>query len=688
MKKNFLKRLAGAALVALLALCIAGCPNLADDNGGTTPPPVPPTPDPNPTVDALVTYFGSETINISLDHSLLWGWYEINNWTAPRLFLEEGGNTELVPGIAIIGTLSYSPQSGDALPSLTYMIRTQDPVTFDPFVFYLDEAEQIVSAFQSKLGSSFSANVADNTAGYKYYGDITAAITQFPDEGNVSITITLIQDAVADTTAGGITITGAVIDATGVTIDSPYSASYASGDKTLTVTIPADGISSRGASAVAAAVATALNGKITNNVDAGYTAPGAASGAINGSNVIVTVPLAVRQVPAAAIANAVNASADGNLSIASGSVSAAAITALGNITDATGTVTTAYDSPSHTVTVTLSPAATWSFSVADGFYNIAADGQDAGWGGYPPAINGLKRKFNAGTISNTVDSTYTSFEDVTYTVSGGNLVFTVTLSNYIKAAVITGGLSGVGNASGITVASETSVTGDVITALGSVTGITSVETAYTSATHTVLISITPNVGYQFNPGLINGVNPYEAVKTTLQAKIGGTAVNNVDTAYTSISQAMAIDVAEGKLRVSIVLEALDPVDATALVSAINGAADGDIAIGFDFGASAYTATGAVISALSNISGATGTVTSSTGMNMVTYAPALPIIITVSPASGYGFTADYSSVASALQTKLGTVSYNDTFGGTGVTTYTVTGVAASIDGNGNLVLTLQ
>jgi hypothetical protein len=677
MKHTFLKKLTFAALAAFLALCVAGCPNPADDNGGDTP--VPPTPEPNPTVDALVEYFSAETINISLNRTD-YGWMVIDNWNAPRLLLQQGGNTALVPEITISGTLSYSPQSGDALPSLTYMIRAQNPVTFDPFVFSRAEGERIVSAFQSTLGSAFSANVADVTAGYKYYGDIAAAITEFPDAGNISITITLIKDDVADATSGGISLTGVTIDAAGVTIDSPYSAAYNSGDKTLAVTIPAEGISGRGASAVASALASALNGKITNNVDTGYTAPGAATGAISGSNVVVTVPLGLRPVPAAVIANPVSAATDGNLSIAAGSVTGAAITALGNITDATGNVTAAYDSASHTVTITVSPAAAWSFSGADGFYNIVADGQNAGFG--TPAINGLKRKFNAGTISNAVDPAYTSLEDVTYTVAGGNLVFTVTLSNYIKAAVITGGLTSVANASGITVASAASVTGAVISALGGVAGIASVETAYTSASHTVLITITPNSGYQFNPGLINGANPYEAVKTTLQAKIGGTAVNSVDAAYTSISPAMAIDVAEGKLRVSIILEALDPVTASDLVNAINGAADGNIHISFNMNTYQFGFSGAVITALTNIANATGAVSVSVlASDPGTYAPT-SIGVKVLPASGKEFSGDYSTVITAWQTKVGSATVTYDLGGP----FTVTATNGSVDGDKNLVLT--
>jgi hypothetical protein len=686
MKKTFNQL---CVIVLAAAALVLGCQNPAGGDGGEKTQ--------SPVTDALVAHFNSTTIDVVIGTSYMnfpgWGWFAMG--TAPfsdglglSPFMVDGSTVTpglsvldgLVSGLQFTPNLLYTPNEGETPPYFTYKLTVSDPVTFDPVPFSDANAKRIAAAIKNHLGGiqNGAGFVAD---GYYFGGPVTGSVLSYPDEGVLSVTIALVKDEVAPGIISVLNITGVTIDAAGVTIDSPYSAAYNSGAKTLSVTIPAAGISKGGASAVAEAVTAALNGKITNNVDTGYTVTGTATGAINGSNVVVTVPLGLRQVPAAVIANAVHASADGNLSITAGSVTGAAITALGNISDATGNVTTAYNSASHTVTVTVSPAAAWSFSGTAGFYNIVADGQNAGQWGNPPAIDGLKRKFNAGTISNAVDPAYTSLEDVTYTVAGGNLVFTVTLSNYIKAAVITGGLNSVANASGITVASPASVTGNVITALGSVTGIASVQTAYTSASHMVLISITPATGYQFNPGLINGANPYDTVKTTLQAKIGGTAVNNVDTAYTSISPAVAIDVVEGKLRVSIILEALDPVAASDLVTAINGAADGNIVV--EFGMPTSTATGTVITALSSVANATGTVSAPVRLN-ASYQPEF-IDITISPASSYGFFAagGYDSVATALQTKISGGSITYLYGGP----FASSGVSASVNGDGKLVLTV-
>jgi hypothetical protein len=617
----------------------------------------------NPALSALVSYFNSTAIDVTVAAG-----YGAPTVTAPTLTT---GVTSLVSNKRITGALTYTTLA-DGGPKITYKITVDDRNTLDVHSFSQGEGDQLAAAISGSLGI-VSGTYTDITAGYRFFGTVTAAPTVFPDAGSIAIIIPLVQDTVApgiitDINGAGaitaVTITGSTAAITG---DLTYSASYVSASKTLQVTVPAADISASGATAVARALLTAVNGKITTD-DAGYTLPVSATGAISGANVVASIVLQKGAVPAATITAAITP-ADGALSIASGGVTGDVITALNGVANATNTATAAYNSTRHEVSITVTPTANYVFSTATGFYNTVA--------------TALNTKFT-GKVTNSVESTYSTVSSTTYAVTGGNLVFTVAFSNFIDAATITAALNGVGANSSATIASG-NVTGDVLTALVNIPGATAgVTTTYTTANHTLTIRVAPAASFTFNPGLVaqgqNVVSPYASVGTAIVAKLGATVINNVNATYTSVKPSVGIEVSGGNLVFTVQLATV--LQASQLVSRITGAANGNLNVtgvmnasyGTDWGVS-----GALIDALGP-----PLVTATGGYNETTGA----ITISLAPGPEYVFgtaAADYAGVATALNNKpIGTIVNTDKKGN--ITIREATGVTHALT-NGNLVLTI-
>jgi hypothetical protein len=301
------------------------------------------------------------------------------------------------------------------------------------------------------------------------------------------------------------------------------------------------------------------------------------------------------------------------------------------------------------------------FNTADTYNSVSTD---------------LKAKL--ATVTNSVQPLYTIAGNITNTVPAGSLVLTLPLSAPTVAADTLAGV--ISSASGgLVVASATSVTGSLVTALANKAGATgAVTTAYSTATHAATITVSPAAGFAFN----ETTNFYSAFTTALTTKItSGTNTNSVESTKVTVGS-LTVTVSDMSIVISVGLG--EGLPAATLVPVINGAADGKINLAFNWETYGTDITAAVITALAG-SSATGAVTAATLTNASYQMTA--VVITIQPGSGYVFSAAagaYDTVATALTTKLGSagagnVTYD--FGGpytTGTVTYAIT--------NGNLVLT--
>ncbi|AEF81909.1 beta strand repeat-containing protein [Leadbettera azotonutricia] len=622
--KKFVKVLAFAGILVALALFVAGCSSSSDDNGTTS--------DPTAVTAALLSHFNSAPITIG----------RTSTFTAPRLTSVAGANT-LVQGINITQVLAYVAKTGDGEtlvpPYITYTLAGNNPTTFDPVTFTQDEGDKIAVAIQSKLSGSFASNHADTTTdGYAYFDTVTATITEFPDAGRLVVKITLAKDAVADAAKV------AIVSPTALTIDASltevfgYAAVYTTASKTLAITVSAAGVSKGGAEGIASAIAAALT--ITNDIDAGYTVEDSISGVVNGSNVIVSIKLAQAPITAAAVSGAISpADVNGSLGISDGGVvTSAVINALGAIANSTKAADATYNSASHSVNITVTPAVGVFFSTTEGFYNTV--------------VTALRTKFTAGTtfITNGTDPAYVVFTDISYAVSGGNLVFTVSLINYVQPHLIVTALNSVGNASGATIADATSVTSGIIVGLSNISGATAgVSAVYNSTRHSFTISVEPEAGYIFNPNLVTSgssvVSAYATVNTEVTSKLGTAVVNQVDSTYQTVMTPIIIEVAGGKLVFTVQLRQ-SYVDANTIIAALGSAASGAEVV------NAASVTGDVIDLLAGIANATEIVTTAYGDHS--------IVITIVPAGGYSFNPTpgiYSAVGTTVDSKIGATVIN-------------------------------
>jgi hypothetical protein len=624
-----------------------------------------PTPDspitdlPNPAKNALIAYFNTIAIDIGVGAN--------GNVTAASLTT---GVTSVQPGVRTTGTLTYAA----AAKAIIYRLTTDNPTTLDVYAFSQDEGDAIAAAIKANLGVLAGAH-ADITAGYKYFGDdVTAALTVFPAAGSVEVSIPLAQDTVADDAVATINAAGAIdtVNITGATAaitgTLSASASYTSASQTLQVTVPAAGISASGATAVARALSTAVTGKITTD-DRGYAVPSSATGAISGTDVVASIKLAQAAVTAATITAAITPTT-GALTISGGSATSDVITALNGIANATGTANATYDGTRHEVVITVTPAANLVFSTTTGAYNTVA--------------TAISQKF-AGKVTTNVAPSYSTLNTVTSAVTGGNLVFTVVFSNYIDGATITAAINSVTASSSANIASASNITGDVLTALGSIASATSTVTpSYISANHTLVIRVAPATGFTFNPGLVAAGKsvgcPYAAVVTAIVAKLGATVTNAVDSTYSNVKSSVGIEVSGGNLVFTVQLATVLP--ANSLVTAIDGAANGDLAVTGVMNASFGTdwgVTGAVIDALgAPLTAPTSAYNETTGSITVTLVPGPEYVFST-------VATDYASVSSALSAKpIGTIVTTDKKGN--VTIREATGVTHALVG-GNLVLTI-
>jgi hypothetical protein len=678
--KKLSKLLAAAVITAVLALFAVGC----DDTVSDTPtPPTPPVTEPNPTVDALIAYYGSNAIdiayevrNVYVEFSPGWGFDTPTEgaWSDRLTVL-----TGIAEGYELAGTLAYTPKVGEEEslepPYITYTISGKDPATLSPITFTEADAARIAVVIEGKLGG-FTSIHADAAEGWAYFDSVTSSVSPYPEAGNAVIKITLAKDDAATAIIGGIVIDSVTIANSSVTAGT-YTASYDSASKTLSITIPAEGVSSRGANGIASAAAAIITGKITNSVD-GYILIGSASGTISGGNVVANIVLTAPLIETTPITDVISGAADGNITVASGGVSGALISAItAPIANATASATATYSS--HAITITFTPAAGYAFNTAEGAYDLVADGQDAvppyqppTYGPGSPEITGLKRKIAA--ITNSVDAAYSVVGDVSYTVTGGNLVFTVALSNYVQAVPITSAINDV--VSGAIAINGASVTGDVITALsGAISGATASGSAtYSTTTHTVTITLTPVGGYDFNPGLIvsgtTTANPYAAVAAALQTKIG-TGITTDDGGY-SIVNAAAAEVRDEKLLLTLQMRQ-DYVAAATITAALSSVGDNSgVTVG-----SATSVTGSIITALANIASATGAVTTAYSGHAIT--------ITIAPPTGLAFNPagnTYGAVVGTVNTKIGAAVTNSE-----EALYTVRGATTIAVAGVNLVVTI-
>ncbi|MDR0387528.1 MAG: hypothetical protein LBH57_05785 [Treponema sp.] len=279
-----------------------------------------------------------------------------------------------------------------------------------------------------------------------------------------------------------VTITGA----------DTVAGTYESASKTLTVTVPASGITKGGAGGIAAAFVSAITGKITNNKDLGYARPLSASGVVDGANVVISVNLGTTVIQAAALVGAINGIGTGDVDISGTSASGGFITGLADIPGVTADVTAAYKRADHVLTFTLSAPAGYEF-------DPAAD--------YNAAGNALGGKI---AITTTDDGNYTGAASTPATVIDGNLVITAilkaviinpdALSSIVEAinGAADGDLTGAYNMS-----YQLEFTGALITALADIPDVTGSVTvaAITNAmyqTTGISVTLAPAAGYSFS----------------------------------------------------------------------------------------------------------------------------------------------------------------------------------------------
>jgi hypothetical protein len=494
--KNFLKVLTFAVIFVTGALFILGCDNPAGDPGGD--PIV--GPDNIALVDKLVEHFNSTTVNIAYSLGDL-GWFQIDMTSASALGIGTLNElTGLVEGIEFSGAISYTPVANDAAPYLTYKLSGKNPQTLDPVVFTSIDVERIVGAIKNHLGSytnTLSTDFVsynphkDYTDGYAYLGEVTGIVTKFPDAGNISFTFGIVKDTVADQAKPVVSaITGVSIGVdSAVTINgSTVTGTYDGASKTLTVTVPAAGITGGGAGGVAATFISVITGKITNDKDLGYVRPLSSSNVMNGNNVVVSVKLGPTFIQAATLAGAINSVSTGELVISGTAVNGGFVTGLANIPGATAGVTAVYNQTDHVLTFTISAPTGYEFNLA---------------GDYSAAGNALGGKIDITTD----DGNYTGTASAPIAVIGGNLVITAILQEVNPASLpLIGAIKGAadGDLTGAyNMYYQIEFTGALITALANISDVSGAVTvtAITNAmyqTTGISFTIAPAAGYSFS----------------------------------------------------------------------------------------------------------------------------------------------------------------------------------------------
>lgn len=521
--KNFLKVLPFIVVFVMAALFVPGC-----DNPAAGPPDDPiEGPDNTALVDKLVDHFNGTTVNIAYSLGDL-GWFQMDMTSAPALGIGTPNElTGLVEGIEFSGSISYTPATGDTAPYLTYKFSGKNPQTLDPVTFTIADIGRILGAIKNHLGSytntlstdfmNFNPH-ADYTDGYAYLGEVTGVVTEFPDAGNISFTFGIIKDPAADQTKPAVSAVTdvAINESSAVTItgSDAVTGAYDSASLTLTVTVPAPGITGGGAGGVAATLVSTISGKITNNKDLGYARPLSASGVINGADVVISIKLGTTYIQAAALAGAINGVGTSGVTISETSVSGGFVTGLANIPGATAGATAAYNPDDHVLTFTLTAPAGYEF-------DPAAD--------YSAAGSALGGKIDITTY----DGNYTGSASTPTTVINGNLVITAILkeviinpdafASIIEAieGTVDGNLTGAYNAS-----YQTEFTGALITALTDIPDVTGtvavapIMNMQTYATEGLTFTIAPAAGYSFSAD----PDDHEAVASALNSKIGTVSI--------------------------------------------------------------------------------------------------------------------------------------------------------------------
>ncbi|MDR2094350.1 MAG: hypothetical protein LBP76_02390 [Treponema sp.] len=501
--KKLLKGLAFAVCTAL-ALFVLGCDNPAggDLTEGS---------DGNSTVDALVEYYSHTALNIHCNrldmNAMGFGVYDVI--TSPQLV---DGITHLVDGIEITGTLIYTAKTNEESPYFTYSLNAKDPQTLDPYPYTSEDVTRIVTAIQDKLsgmslfvsldfGTTYTPGSESFTDGYDYFGSVSGIVTEYPDAGNIKITIELVKDPAADQTklaVSGVTDVS-IGESSTVTITGAGTAagSYDGVSKTLTVTVPAAGITRGGAGGVAAAFVSAVTGKIANNKDTGYARPLSASSAIDGSNVVISIKLGTTFIQGTTLAGAINGVENDEVAISGTGVSGGFITGFANIPGAAAGVTALYNPNDHVLTFTITAPAGHEFNPE---------------GDYSAAGNALGGKINITTD----DGNYTGAASTPAAVIGGKLIITAILQEVNPASLpLIGAIKG---------ASDGDLTGALITALTNIPDVTGAVTVATImngyATEGISLTIAPAADRSFStePGA------YSAAASALNGKIGTVSV--------------------------------------------------------------------------------------------------------------------------------------------------------------------
>jgi hypothetical protein len=280
-----------------------------------------------------------------------------------------------------------------------------------------------------------------------------------------------------------------------------------------------------------------------------------------------------------------------------------------------------------------------------------------------------------GKITNNKDLGYARPLSASGVVNGANAVVSVKLGpTFIQAAALAGVINDV--ESDAVIVSGTAVNGDFVTELADIPGATEgVTAAYNPDDHVLTFIISAPAGYEFDPAA-----NYGAAGGALGGKI---AITTDDEKYTSAASTPTA-VSNGKLVITVILQ--EPhLAAVPIINVIKGASDGDLTGVYNqFYQIEFT--GALITALANISDVTGAVTVAPVMNEVYQTTGLTF--TIAPAEGYPFSTDpgaYGAAASALNGKIGTVSVPGFAGPP--TLMSANGTQAALTG-GNLVLTVS
>ena len=522
-------------------------------------------------------------------------------------------------------------------------------------------AQGVGQAFFSALADNITNNV---NLGYLIPASFNAVITG----NNVVVTVPLLMQSVEaalitdaingsdpDIIITGSNVTGDVItnladiaDATGAAV----AASYDSASKTITVTVPPADQYAFAANAYST-VLTALAGKIgdiTNNTDADYVSILSQSVSVTGGNLVFTFVLSnIRMLTAVDITGPLNALAN-NRGITINSAS-----------DVTGDIFSALDGiPNTTLTVSyIMPTITFVVTPDNNFVfdpGVVVDGNSP----YSTIPGIVGNKIGNGTITNSVSPHYNIFSIAgtevregifrlfvtfrmpyvanSFTVDGkGN----VTLSN----TPIVNAINGTANSTTLTIENATTITGDLIDNLADIANATStVTTAWDNASNSMVLTLAPAEGFLFNPA--NGIyDPTQAtanVGTVFYTKIGNLAsiTNEAAPGFTT-PLGSSISVTVSSMVLTVNFGNIDPANIIAEIDAVDD--DSTLTV-----QSLSSVTGPVITALGNIPGGTGLVTT----NYNASNSQLRVLIAHPAGQNFGPSATpYAGVGTALRDKI-------------------------------------